>query len=56
MSHTGRDLALGLGAFGLGFYMVDRFLGSAWEYQPDYFSGSLWGHKKQIEVDMTKAH
>ena len=39
------------GLYGGFFYMIDRMLGGAWEYKPEYRSGNL-GNKKKIEIQM----
>ena len=39
------------GLYGGFFYIIDRMLGGAWEYKPEYRSGNL-GNKKKIEIQM----
>jgi len=41
------------GLYGGVSYMIDRMLGGAWEYKPEYRSGNL-GNKKKIEIQMKK--
>ena len=41
------------GLYGGVFYMIDRILGGAWEYKPEYRTGKL-GNKKKIEIQMKK--